>query len=148
MQSVFDAITRQGLLNRIGLLNENSRAQWGRMNVYQMLHHCILCEEMYLGKTIAKRTFIGRIFGQLALKNMLKDDKPLRRNAPTNRTFIVKEAGTDLPAEKAKWITLMEEYAHYSNQNFEHWFFGKMTREQVGQFVFKHADHHLRQFGV
>jgi hypothetical protein len=43
---------------------------------------------------------------------------------------------------------LLNEYAHYANPSFFHTFFGKMTKEQVGQLVYKHADHHLRQFGV
>ena len=40
----------------------------------------------------------------------------------------------------------MEEYAHFSNNDFVHWFFGKMTKEQVGYFVYKHTGHHLREF--
>jgi hypothetical protein len=40
----------------------------------------------------------------------------------------------------------MEAYANYSNNNFTHWFFGKMTKDQVEYFVYKHTDHHLRQF--
>jgi len=39
--------------------------------------------------------------------------------------------------EKQKWITLIDEYASFSNTSFVHWFFGKMTKEQVGQFVYK-----------
>jgi len=116
--------------------------------VYQMLKHCVLCEEMYLGKRTYKRAFIGRLFGRIGLKRLLKEDQPLQQNAPTGRAFIVTETNGDIAAEKAKWIALIEAYAHYSNNNFVHWFFGKMTKEQVGYFVYKHTDHHLRQFGV
>jgi len=101
---------------------------------------------MYLGKTKYKKAFIGRIFGKIGLKNLLKDEKPLGRNAPTNHLFKIKEINGDVSSEKKKWISLMEEYAHYSDNEFEHWFFGKMTKEQVGYFVYKHTDHHLRQF--
>ncbi len=45
-----------------------------------------------------------------------------------------------------KLISLIEEYEDFSNHDFEHWFFGKMTKGQVGYFVYKHTDHHLRQF--
>ena len=37
-------------------------------------------------------------------------------------------------------------YEHFNVTGFVHWFFGKMTREQIGQLVYKHTDHHLRQF--
>ena len=111
-----------------------------------MLKHCTLCEEMYLGKKKYKRAFIGRLFGRIGLKNLMKDDMPLQRNAPTSAAFKIKESDGDVNAEKKKWISLTEEYAHYSNDDFEHWFFGKMTKDQVGCFVYKHTDHHLRQF--
>lgn len=51
-------------------------------------------------------------------------------------------------AEKTKWISLVEEYAQYSNHDFEDWFLGKMSKDQVGHFVYKHTYQHLRQFGA
>jgi Protein of unknown function (DUF1569) len=148
MKSVFDNATREELINRINSLNENSTPQWGKMNVYQMLEHCVRCEELYLGKRTHKRTFLGRLIGSMALKNLLKDERPLSRNAPTSPMFIVRESEGNVQSEKQKWIALVEEYEHYTNNDFVHWFFGKMTKEQVGYFVYKHTDHHLRQFNV
>jgi len=146
MQTVFDKQTRDNLATRINSLSENSTAQWGKMNVYQMLKHCTIAEEMYLGRTKYDRVFLGRLFGKIALKSLLKDESPMRKNVPTSKHFIVSEIGGDVEAEKQKWITLINEYADFSNNGFEHWFFGNMTKEQVGQFVYKHTDHHLRQF--
>lgn len=146
MKTIFDRATRDELSRRINTLNEHSIAQWGKMNIYQMLKHCTLCEEMYLGKTKYKRKFIGRLFGRIGLKNLMKDESPLQRNAPTSDAFKVSEKEGDINAEKKKWISLIEEYEFYSNDDFVHWFFGKMTKEQVGYFVCKHTDHHLRQF--
>jgi hypothetical protein len=146
MKTIFDKITRDNLISRIKTLNENSAAEWGKMNIYQMLKHCTLAEEMYLGKKKYKRVFLGRLLGKMALKNLLKDERPMSRNAPTSPAFKVSETNGDILAEKKKWIALIEEYAHYSNSDFTHWFFGKMTKEQIGYFVYKHTDHHLRQF--
>jgi hypothetical protein len=146
MKTIFDEATRDELIGRMGALNENSIAQWGKMNIYQMLKHCTLAEEMYLGKQKYPRVFLGRLFGNIALKNLLKDEKPMSRNAPTSPAFIVSETSGNIIAERDKWIALTQEYATYSNPGFEHWFFGKMTKEQIGRFVYKHTDHHLRQF--
>src|SRR6476469_1052337 len=146
MKSILDNANREEIIERINALNENSTAQWGKMNVHQMLQHCILCEEMFLGKKKYKRAFIGRIFGRMGLKNILKEDKLLGRNAPTGNDFKNLAPNGDLAVEKANWISLINQYSNYSNHNFEHWFFGKMTKEQVGQFDYKHIDHHLRQF--
>ena len=46
MRSVLDQSTREELINRIKTLNESTSAQWGKMNVHQMIKHCILAEEM------------------------------------------------------------------------------------------------------
>ncbi|MGN6181621.1 MAG: DUF1569 domain-containing protein [Mucilaginibacter sp.] len=146
MKSVFDKVTRDELTTRINNLNENSPRQWGKMGVGQMLEHCVRAEESYLGKVHYKRTFLGYLFGKMALKNMLKDDSPVRRNMPTKPEFIVSEANNDIEGGKEKWITLINAYGQYTKPVFVHFFFGPMTKEQLGYFVYKHADHHLRQF--
>ncbi|HUR10135.1 MAG TPA: DUF1569 domain-containing protein [Flavitalea sp.] len=146
MKTVMDTANRNELINRIQSLQENSKREWGKMNAYQMVKHCVLCEEMYLGKRKYKRAFIGYIFGRIGLKKLLKNDTPLKINEPTSPHFKIDEPDGDFSAEKLKWISLMKEYGSYSNDDFEHWFFGKMTKEQVGLFVYKHTDHHLRQF--
>src|SRR4051812_34590116 len=146
MKTVFDKATRQELIDRIDHLNENSSAQWGKMKVYQMITHCRRWEEMAHGRISGKRAFVGLLFGKLALKIVLKDEEPLRRNTPTSPELIVAEAKGDLSAERSKWITLLEAYDHFSNDEFIHPFFGKMTKEQIGYLSYKHTDHHLRQF--
>jgi len=145
MKTVFDKTTRDELINRIGTLGENSTAQWGKMNVYQMIKHCALWEEMAMGKVRYKRAFVGRLFGRIALKKVLKDDAPLTRSTPTLPELRITETG-DVLAEKAKWISLIGEYEHFTDADFVHPFFGKMTKEQIGYLAYKHTDHHLRQF--
>lgn len=148
MKSVLIASDRSDLIQRIEKLNKDNKAVWGKMNLSQMLRHCILCEELYLGNLQVKRSFLGRIVGQLAIKSILKNDAPLKKNAPTNPAFQISEVSGDIEEDKAKWIDLVKQYENYSKPVFVHWFFGKMTKEQVGQFAFKHADHHLRQFNA
>ena len=145
MKTIFDNTTRAELIQRINTLNENSNAQWGKMNVSQMLKHCIKFEEMILGKQIYKQSFIGKIFGKTGLKNFLKNEDPMGKNLPTVPGFKIKDTG-DIASEKAKWIALIEEEAHNSNKEIVHPFFGNVTKEQIGQLAYKHTDHHLRQF--
>lgn len=146
-ETVFAEETRHELIERINALNENSVAQWGKMNIYQMIKHCILADENYLGKRNYKRAFLGRLIGNIALKSMLKDDRPMGRNAPTSKDFKITETTGNLGAEKAKWIAQIRENANFSSPYFVHPFFGKMIREQIGILAYKHIDHHLRQFG-
>ncbi|PWS32015.1 DUF1569 domain-containing protein [Pedobacter paludis] len=146
MKTIFNDNTRQEVISRIQKLDENSEALWGKMNICQMLKHCIRAEEMYLGNVQYNRTILGYLIGRIALKGIMKDDKPLHKNAPTSSHFKIAETTGHVQEDKLKWVALIEDYAKYPNQGLMHWFFGKMTNEQVGHFVYKHADHHLRQF--
>lgn len=148
MKTIFDQSTREGLIQRISRLNENSVALWGEMNVYQMLKHCTLWQEMILGKKKYKRNFIGLLFGKMMLKNAVKDDTPMKHGTPTIPEFKNLEKTGDVEAQKQEWIALITEYAAFQNAEFVHPFFGKMTREQIGYHAYKHIDHHLRQFNA
>ena len=150
MKSVFEKSTREELIGRIESLNENTIAQWGKMNVYQMAKHCTIWNEWVLGKKHFnyKQDFLGRIFGKMALESSIKDDTPMKKNMPAGRDFTVKEKNGNFELQKKNWIELIAEYEHFSNANFIHDFFGKMTIEQIGIFAYKHTDHHLRQFSA
>ena len=144
MKSVFDPSTREELIRRIHSHSENSTAQWGKMNVYQMMEHCILWEEILLGKKQYRQSFLGLLFGKMALKDMLKDE-PMKQNLPTVPSFKI-SGGGDEAAAKAEWIGLIAEHGRQKNSGIVHPFFGKLTAEQAGRIAYKHIDHHLRQF--
>ncbi|SFC55914.1 Protein of unknown function [Flagellimonas taeanensis] len=150
MKNIHDPVVREQLIERIEQLDGNKKAQWGKMTVFQMLRHNTYWNGWILGTEdhSYKQTFLGKIFGKMALKRTIKDEKPFDRNIPTPEQFKAKELYGDLEAEKAKWISLFHQYGNYSNPDFVHGFFGKMTKEQIGILVYKHTDHHLRQFGV
>jgi hypothetical protein len=146
MKTVLDKTARDELISRINSVTENNKATWGKMTPYQMLKHCAIAEESYLGKKKYKRALIGRLIGKKVLKNLLKDETPMMRNVKSIAAFTVTDNG-DIEVERNHWITLLEEYENFPAQHVTHWFFGPMTKEQIGYFSYKHADHHLRQFG-
>ncbi|MNY31775.1 hypothetical protein D3C86_1659500 [compost metagenome] len=113
-----------------------------------MLMHCTTWEKWIQGRGdhTYKQEFIGKIFGKMGLRRMIKDDKPLDKGVPTSTQFKMKETSGDIAAAKQEWIDLIQSYGHYSNPAFIHDFFGKMTQEQIGLLAYKHTDHHLRQF--
>lgn len=150
MKTIFDKSSREQLIGRIKQVNQDNKAGWGKMNVFQMLKHNTYWNGWILGKSdhTYKQTFMGKIFGKIALRKMIKDEKPFDKNIPTSEQFKAKELDGDLETEKLKWISLVRDYENYYNPNFVHDFFGSMTKEQIGILVYKHTDHHLRQFGV
>jgi hypothetical protein len=146
MKTIFSSETIEELVSRINALEMNSQAQWGKMDAYHMLKHCTLSEEMFQGEKVYKRLLIGHLFGKMALKGILKDDALMKKNQPTHPEMKITGTG-NFETEKIKWIQLVESYKSYSNSDFIHPFFGKMTREDIGTYVYKHSDHHLGQFG-
>jgi len=149
MKTIFDQDTRIELINRIASLNVDSKPLWGKMNIYQMTKHCTRWDEWVLGthQQVYRQTFLGKIFGKMALRSSVKDDTPMQKNMPAGDLKVTETTG-DVELQKQHWIHRVREYEHYANDAFIHDFFGKMTKEQIGIFAYKHADHHLRQFNV
>jgi hypothetical protein len=150
MKTLFDSAAREELIQRIGFLEVNSKAVWGKMNVYQMTRHCTLWNDWVLGKKdfVYYQGFLGKLFGKMALKSNTKDDTPMSKNMPAGKAFTVKEKQGNLKDNISNWRQQIEDYEYFSNDDFIHDFFGKMTKEQIGIFAYKHHDHHLRQFNV
>ncbi len=147
MKSIFDKDSRDALIARIEKLDPDSRRIWGKMDSYQMLKHCCMSEELYQGKKSYKRLFIGRLFGAKVLKGILKNDDAMKKNQPTHPELKMKGSG-DFEKEKKKWIQLLHGYHGFTRKGLVHPFFGKMSTAEIGGYVYKHTDHHLRQFGV
>lgn len=138
--------TRTKLLQRIQQLNSNSLPKWGRMTVYQMIRHCLLAEHMFQGKKQYKQVLMGRLFGKMALKSILKEGALMPRNAKASDDFLEPQTTGDVETAKQEWVTAINGWEQSASAEITHWFFGRMTKEQAGQFVYKHTDHHLRQF--
>lgn len=145
MKNLFDETARAALIARINRLDEHSTAQWGQMTVFQMIKHCVKWEDMLLGKTQYKQSFLGKIVGKLALKDMLKDE-PLKHNLPTVPSFKMNGHG-EVAAAKKEWLDLLKQHTGREPVGFLHPFFGQLSAEQAGKMAYKHIDHHLRQFG-
>ncbi len=147
MKSIFNQSSREELIERIHSLNNESKAQWGKMNIHQMLRHCISWDEVVLGKKLVKQPFIGRLVGKIFLKRLVKDDRPMPQNLPSLPELkMQKHVNSDIPAEKEQWVSLIKEYAAQAATTFVLPFFGKVNKEQAGIVAYKHTDHHLRQF--
>ena len=149
MKTIFDKAARDGLISRINLIDEKCSAQWGEMNVNQMVKHCTMWEEVTLGKRKLKSTFLGIVLGKLFLKGIIKDDSPLKRFLPAvNELKVTEPVNSDLEAGKRNWISLINEYPKSSVNEWQLPFFGRVKKEQAGFVAYKHTDHHLRQFDV
>ncbi len=149
MKSIFDQNAYNEVLQRINILTENSTAQWGKMDVAQMLRHCQQPLAVSLGtKTLKKPNLLMKwIYG--TFKTALYNDKPWKQNIATAKEYVV-DSACDFQDEKKKLKILIDDF--YAQRNKTVWephpSFGDFTTEQWGMMQYKHLDHHLRQFGV
>lgn len=146
VKNLFEPAVKQEIINRINKLTPESKPLWGKMNVGQMLAHCQMPIGVADGTHTLKRTLMGRLIGPM-IKSILHNDKPFKRNLPTDRSFIMTDP-KDFEKEKQKLLAMVRNFSEANIVNETHTFFGKLTKEQWSKGTWKHLDHHLQQFGV
>jgi hypothetical protein len=150
MKNLFEAGRVAVVKQRIAQMRPDSARQWGKMNPAQALEHCSRGMEMALGDKTLPRAFIGRILGPMVKPKVMGNDEPLRRNSPTAKELVVKDE-RDLATERTRLCGLIDRFAAAGPAGcttHPHAFFGRLTPDEWAILMYKHLDHHLRQFGV
>ncbi len=149
MKSIFDQKVYDEVLDRIDLLTEDTNAQWGKMNVAQMLNHCQQPLAVALGKKDLKKPNLLMKWLFKSFKPALYNDKPWKHSMATAKEYVV-ESNCNFQEEKKNLKSMIA--AFYKQRTKSVWdphpSFGDFTSEQWGMMQFKHLDHHLRQFGA
>jgi len=149
MNSIFNHMHTAEIIKRIDKLSPISQPQWGKMNVAQMLAHCSSFQDIAMGNSFPPRSWLGIIVGRFA-KKIIYNDKNLPRNMSTIPTILIvdeREFGTEKEKLKQKILTFQNNGPKKCT-TLPHPFFGKLTSEQWGKGIYKHLDHHLKQFEV
>lgn len=149
-KTLFDAVVVDEVISRINFLTPVSQRLRGKMSVDQMLEHCALALDMAMGKTPTKRAFLWYIFGWIAKRSTFKNEQ-FGKNLPSIPEVITIWNHFDCDYEKKRLIVAINEFSAISHDKIEHnvhAFFGKLTPEEWWILMYKHLDHHLRQFGV
>jgi hypothetical protein len=150
MKNLYEPATAKEIKDRLAQLTPESQRLWGKMNPAQAEAHCAIGMEWAVGDAVPPRMFIGRLLGVIVKPLALGDDKPMRRNSPTAPSLVI--AGQrDLDAERQRLYKLIDRFAAAGPAGctrHPHSFFGKLTPDEWAILMYKHLDHHLRQFGV
>jgi hypothetical protein len=129
-------------------------ARWGKMSLQQMIEH-------YAGEAV--RNASGRLkFDTImtpperleAMREFMLSDKPFKENTknplmgeePAPLRYKTIQAATG--ALKQELIYFFEAFEKNPQLVTRNPFFGDLNFEQSVQLLYKHALHHLRQFGV
>jgi hypothetical protein len=149
MNDLFDPTAYREIIARIDSLNAGSQPLWGKMNVAQMLSHLQAPVVIGLGDVKLKQRLIGLLFGRIAKKKLFGNE-PFKRNLPTDPSFVRKDTH-DFETEKQKLKETLQRFHDGGPEALTkdpHPFFGKLTTEEWSTSMYKHLDHHLRQFGA
>jgi hypothetical protein len=149
IKSMFDNVAWQQVNLRFGKLTPDTKGLWGKMTVSQMLAHCKEPFKVALSDKPQPRMFLGRLIGWVA-KSKLYNDKPWGKNLPTAPNFVIKDE-RDFEMERTELMKLVAAFYHAGEKGIGdkvHPFFGRLTAKQWGISMWKHLDHHFKQFGV
>ena len=149
MKTLFEPETVEEVVSRIDKLQPASPRQWGKMGPAQMMAHCSIAMDMAQGTVNPPRIFIGRLIGPL-FKSVFTNEKPLGKNAPTAAGLVVADQ-RDFAREQEQLklkIRKFSEGGEAGCTRHPHPFFGSLSPQAWSRGMYKHLDHHLRQFGV
>lgn len=126
----------------------DSEPLWGKMNVTQMLAHCSSFQDIATGDLTSARSWLGMVVGRF-VKPMFYNDKPLPQNMSTIPDIMITDE-RDFELERESLIQKIITFQHNGRDQWtaSHPFFGKLSSDEWGKGIYKHLDHHLRQFGV
>lgn len=126
---------------------------WGKMTLQQMIEHFSDSVRMASGKTIYK-DFIFSAEQLQKSRDFMLSEKPFRENTPNPllsetpapvKNISIEKAINELQTELHFFFSVFEENNLQVTRNP---FFGDLNYEENIHLLYKHASHHLKQFGV
>lgn len=150
MKNLYDPARVAEIKARLASLRSDSARLWGKMDAPQAVAHCAVAMEWALGETRPPRLLMARIAGRIVKPFVFRDDGPMRPNSPTSPDLIIKD-GRDLIHERDLLCARIDRFfagGPSACTTHPHPFFGHLTPEEWAVLMYKHLDHHLRQFGV
>jgi len=146
MKSIWRASVRDELRARLARLTPESNARWGRMTAPQMVAHLADSARMALGDLPVAPT--RRAIRYPPLKQLIVYLLPFPKGVPTAPELIGRVPG-DFSHEVHAAGALLERIASPPDgPRPEHPAFGRLSEQAWGVLVYRHYDHHLRQFSV
>jgi len=147
MKSVFQPAVHRELQDRVQRLKPQHTPQWGKMSAAQMVAHLTDSLKMASGELECAPKKVPIRFSPL--KELVLYVLPIPKGVPTAPELIARKPG-DWSAEIADLREQLNGLVERGTEALapSHPVFGPMSPKQWGVLVYRHMDHHLRQFGV
>ena len=105
---------------------------------------------MAAGAIRPRRALIGRVIGPAVKRVAFRDEEPMRRNSPTAKELLM-SGDWDFETERKRLSDLIDRFITNGPAgctDHPHAFFGALSPDEWSILMYKHLDHHLRQFGA
>jgi Protein of unknown function (DUF1569) len=147
MKTIFDDHARGGILARVERLTPDSRPLWGKMNAEMMVTHLIAAMRMATGELVTKSKNLPIRFPPL--QQLVVYLLPWPKGVPTAPELLPSDR-VSVVEGKRELARLIDDVGRRGAQKQwpHHPAFGNLSRRGWGVLVWRHIDHHLRQFGL
>lgn len=148
MGSILNEQDRAAIERRLQSLSISSTRRWGSMDVVAMLEHLRLSARMTLGE-LSVPSVNKRAFQMFPLKHVILYVLPFPKGAPTAPELKPVDP-ISFEEERAALLEMLERIGTGPREGVgpAHPLFGPLTWREWGVVTYKHADHHLKQFGA
>jgi hypothetical protein len=148
MGSILNEGDRAEIDRRMRSLSASSARRWGSLDVVGMLQHLRLSARMTLGE-LSVPSANKRVFQMFPFKHLILYILPFPKGAPTAAELKPSDPSS-FEEERAALLELLERIGTGPSEGAgpAHPLFGPMTWREWGVVTYKHADHHLKQFGA
>lgn len=147
--SLWNTSNQKDLLERLKLLTNSSSRKWGTMDVGQMLRHIDIAYKNAMGELPVPPHPLAVIVSLAPIRKLIIYGIPFQKNLPTAQEYKV-NASIDFRAANNEFLNTFQRITSFKDTTTfgAHPIFGKLSQDEWGALLFKHLDHHLRQFGV
>jgi hypothetical protein len=149
MKHLFQEKQKEALLHRLARIQGDSQRAWGKMNVHQMLVH--VADPFRAALLERPVPYHPSILGRFPVNKLVSQWLPWPKGSPTAPEFIQGVKGSALAEfekDKQAVVELIRLFVqHGDTRPFPpHPVFGKLSNRQWARVMWRHLDHHLRQF--
>ena len=148
--NIFTEDVASKTISRINALTSETKAEWGKMDVSQMLAHCNVTYEMVYDNMHKKPSGFIKFMLKTFIKSKVVGESAYTKNGRTAPQFLITEA-KDFEVEKTRLIDYISKTQSLGEAHFEQkesHSFGKLTSQEWNNMFYKHLNHHLSQFGA
>lgn len=149
MKNLLNYADRETLLARLQNLVPENQRKWGNLTIHEILPHLTDPLRAAMGEkkcTPQKSPLYNSLLGK-AMRNFV----PWPKAAPTDPEFLPgtgMTAPTDFEHDKQTLLLTIHRFANVDRPLADHSVFGQMDHRAWGRLMWRHLDHHLRQFSA